>query len=135
MSGRATAEISAKRRREVWRMHDRGMTQRAISRKIGISLSSVQHFLKGRPTNDPLPRPGSGSGSGSAAATIIPGSLRTERTERASELMTIRCDCGHEQEVHTFNHTSTCRGCGRKCRFGPAELAGPNVVELKARRA
>lgn len=134
MSGRSNAAAAAARWEDVWRMHDRGTAQRAIARRLGIGRSTVQHFLaKGRPTTGPLSRPATGRRSGPPALdTVVAGSVRTERTEHASELMTIRCGgCGNEQDVHTFNHSSTCRECGRTCRFGAPPPAAENVIPIR----
>lgn len=142
MSGRSSADVSAARWRTIWRKHDDGMSVRATARELGIDRTTVRHYLaKGRPADLPGGPTGGLAGGQTARVdprparpvdAVIPGSVRTERSEHESELMTIRCGgCGHEQEVNTFNHTSRCRGCGRTCRFGPPPPAAENVVPIR----
>lgn len=66
---------------------------------------------------------------------IIPGSVRIRRTVTEEEIMTIRCGaCASEFEVHTWNHTTRCRQCGRVCRFGSGEApSAENVIPLRRR--
>lgn len=139
MSGRAKADVSAARWRTVWRKHEDGNAARAIARALGLDAKTVRHYLsKGRPEGlsggliprvDPRIDP-----RGKPAAprdAVIPGSVRTRRSEHQSELMTIRCGgCGHEQDVSTSNHTSRCRQCGRTCRF-TLPPAAENVIPLR----
>jgi hypothetical protein len=139
VSGRSNADVAAARWRTVWRRSDDGAAQRAIAREIGISLSSVQAYLaKGRPADVP-PRPTIrptteavvGRRSGSVRDTVIPGSVREERSEFVSTVLTVQCGrCGRRQDT-TGIHTSTCKGCGRTMRLeAPAGQAG-NVVPIR----
>jgi DNA-binding transcriptional regulator LsrR (DeoR family) len=50
VSGRAKAELSYHRWQLTWKLTKEGHAQRDIARQLGVSLSTVQHFLdKGQP--------------------------------------------------------------------------------------
>jgi ribosomal protein S27E len=141
MSGRATSDISAQRRREVWRRHDRGEPARAIARKLRVTEGAVRYYLRtGRPRNNRdsparLPTAASTAVVTRPRDTVIAGSARTEHIEYDWHLITVRCGgCGHEQETRAECHTSTCKACGRTIRLDHPASAGQNIVRLRSRQ-
>jgi IS30 family transposase len=47
--GRSKADVSARRRADIWKLHRRGWTNREIARRLGCHHSLVAYYLKTGP--------------------------------------------------------------------------------------
>jgi IS30 family transposase len=53
VSGRAKGGVSLQRWKTIWMLTREGHGQRAIARDLGVSLGTIQHYLKkGKPPRD-----------------------------------------------------------------------------------